>query len=263
MKFSSIALAAIFSALGVIVPTAAFAQETWSEYPTSDCATSVAPNWVIGCQTNPSYRQVYENSGGTFNAISGAYAVAITADFTGNPWVVNDAGTIYNWTGSTFATFDSSKTWVKVAVGSPTTAGDIWAIDSSGQIWSNSGTATSKGAWTPIYGAFGTKIALFSETHSCFGATTHVAWVINSANNVYQYNCASFSQFPGAAGIDITTDLVLGTNSWVYNYNGSTFVALLSPPSGGLTSIGGNNGGSGSIWAINSSGNIFSNLITQ
>jgi hypothetical protein len=266
MKLSRVTSGALLACV-VLFPTASKAQlVTWDEFSSTNVASAVGVDWVIGQNDGG---QIFELTVNGFMPIANSFATTISMDRTGSPWAVNSQGVMFFWNGSTFKVFDpsdNSHKWASVAVGDPTHAGDIWAIDTSGAIYANGGTETQPGLWIQIPGSFGTKIAMFGATTSCkTEGTIHVPWVINAKNQIFQYqvnannDCLTggFIQFTtnGAAAKDITSDFVLGTDGNVYQFTNGAFQFFANPPAGGLTSIASFN--DDMPWALGPNGNIF------
>ena len=255
-------LSAIASAS--LVSSVAAAGETWESFGSGACATAIAPSWAIGCNDSGA---IFELESSGFVQVPNSFATTVTVDTGGNPWVINASGTIYRWTGSGFTKFDASRHWSSISVGSPTAAHDIWAIDSTQQIYNFSGTATTSGTWSAISGAFGTKIAALGTTQSCSGGSIHVPMVINAAHNIYEYgvtsgqacSAGSFSQITanGAAASDITvegTALGLDGNTYTFDPTSRSFSMYLGGFGSGTAHIAADY--TGDLWAIDTDGVI-------
>ncbi len=106
---------------------------------------------------------------------------------------------------------------------------------------------------------------MFDYRQSCTTSTgdvIHTSVIIDSQNNIFKYvpsgqtlPCTSgiWAQLSGAA-VDVTDRYVLGTNNYVYLFNGGTgWTQAYSPVSGGTKAIA--NGPSG-LFAISNTGAI-------
>jgi hypothetical protein len=249
-------------------------QKTWAVTASTSCATSVAPDWVIGCNDNGAVFEWVTPTGSAesphFVQKSGISSQAvITVDTHGNPWTIDSAGTINMWIGSTLFQYDASHEWISVAVGDPNLPADIWAIDSTQQVYNLSGRGTiDGGAPHPphaISGSFGTKIVGLSTTTTCSAGTIHVPMVIDASKNVYTYvvqstqSCwaGSFAQVSGAFATDIATSgYALDTLGNVDLLDPSTnqFAPYMGPMANGTAHIGASF--DGTLWGFNSSGTV-------
>ena len=204
----------------------------WTSVP--GCATAVGSGWVIGCgfpYPDPGGDGIYQwdLAGNTWHQIPNSFGVAISVDLNGNPWVINSSGLLYKWNGSGFSAFPvfdgNHQSFAISSVASGSMDTETWVVrKSDGSIWNWSALSV----WRQVPGAFGIKVAVFSDTH---GACGHVPWVINAQTNVYQYSPGAYSPGAGCAlgtfstpdpsafAVDISTDFVVGTSA----VNGSMF----------------------------------------
>jgi len=227
----------------------------WLYGPTQDQASAVGSGWVLG--TAP-----YGNDFGIFQyepdvnpgwvQVNGA-AKEISVDFDGYPWVVNSAGTVYNWAipngpqiggfepyGSGIDAISVASVGLSGLNGSSATPA-TWAIDTNNQVyyWNAVGSV-----WSAQAGAYGKKIAIFSHGVKGDGCGP-VPFVIGTDNNIYRYSCSqkTFVGIGGAAGTDITTDFVVDFNGNIdqWNWNSATpsFGFYVAAPWGTNTKIGG------------------------
>lgn len=147
--------------------------------------------WFIGANGSSIYRLV----NGAPQLMSGA-ATRITVDPNGVAWVVNAAGQIWRWTGST---------WMQT-VGA---AQDIGA-GANGAVWVT-GPDKSIHRWTGT-----TWIRMSGEGMSIAADSSGWPWVAN-AGNLWRYNGSSWLQVPGAA-----SDLAIaGTHVFAIGTNGA------------------------------------------
>jgi hypothetical protein len=254
-----------------IAPLASAAGPTWKSTP-NGCGTSVTTGYVTGCNPN---QGVFNDTGSVWSQVGSVTADFITEDDAGRPWVVGDKGIIYRWNPAMDAwdLIDQSKAWSTVAVGNLNNSFALWATTTSGQIWAND---TELGGhspnWTQIAGS-GSKVALFQETVLCSNrgsiVSIQVPFVIDAYHNIFEYgfqnsgsciagsacNQGCFHQVSGAA-VDISSDIVLGTDNNIYQWMNGTWDFLIgtTPLGYPTTHIG---GVGQNPWAIDSHGFIY------
>lgn len=99
--------------------------------------------WIVGNTSVPGGYAIYKLIGASWVAVDGG-AVKIAIDNTGNPWVINDAGTIFR---------RANEAWTTVAAPNGARPIDI-AISNSGEVWiaeDNGSVARWTGtAWTNL-----------------------------------------------------------------------------------------------------------------
>ena len=107
-----------------VVASVAAASENlvWSVDKTT-CATSIVPGWAIGCNDGGAVFEQVEILGTLgWLQVSGAFGKSVTLDRSDNPWVIDSAGGIHKWNGTTFTTWDTSHNWSSLSVGDPNQA---------------------------------------------------------------------------------------------------------------------------------------------
>ena len=213
--------------------------------------------WVIGINALGGGFGIYQwNGSNNWSGFPGA-AVRIAVDPKGDPWVVNDTGTIFHGSVAT-------SSWVQL----PGAAKDI-GVGADGTVWVIGTNAKA--------GGFGIWVWNGSGWASVSGAAVRVAvdpkgdpWVVNDGGGIYHgsfhnsdgsFNAGgSWTQLPGAA-MDIGAGgdgsvWVIGTNPvpggfGIYRWNGSNWDMM----PGGATNI--SVGSDGNPLVVNSTGQIF------
>jgi hypothetical protein len=239
------------------------AKATW--YNDGSCVTNIGSNIAISCTqvgTDHDYglQDYYDNGFGYYwETISTGGARQISQDLDGNMFLVNNAGQMYygyltSGTTASYVEIDGgAATFKSVGAGNPNYSRDeVWATDTSGNVymWTGylNGNTVESGSWIQVAAVpnGAAKVGVFGEITS--GACAiHVPWVIDTNNNIYQYeytstsSCTATSSCAGGcwvqqsgAAIDITNnDFVLGTNHAIYQWTSSGWSSVLSPYVGG------------------------------
>ena len=226
--------------------------------PIPTASTSMGSGWAIGSDskgTNGDFG-IYQFLGspdfakGHWNEVSGG-AVTVSVDLNKNPWIVNNAGQIYQWNGSSWTAFGPSS-FKASSVASGSSVSETWAIQKSDQtIFHWTGTNATNGSWAQVPGfpagnppPQGSKIAVFSAPDtSCGGsAPPHSPVVLGLNENIYFYQCGQGAfTFANGAGTDISTDLAVGGdgNLYVWRGCGEGWGLYNAAPFGTNTRIGG------------------------
>lgn len=259
-------------------------------------ATAIGSGWYLGwnLQGTGGYN-IYEDLNGIeqspdWDHISGlAASITVAVDDgavdtqDGAAFTVTLDHKIYGWSSvfgaPKFTLFDNTKEWQSVAVGNESESGDIWATDTSGNIWMCTNAFNLNGAqsWlelpAPATGSgVATKVAAFVFHEYCatppgnsFGFID-MPVIIDSDDNIFTWvpdgadiSCQSgFWQSNSGSATDITDHFLLGTNNWVYSVTVDQgerlqYTKLYAPLSGGTKGIG--NGPTG-LWAVSNSGAV-------
>ena len=114
-------------------------------------------------------------------AWSASYAPAtrIAVDPSGFPWIVNAAGYIYRWLGSSWQLMPGGASDIGIGAN-----GTVWVIGTDGLTYRWNGSS-----WTYIPGS-GVRIAVDPAGN---------AWVVNGSYQIYRYVSGAFQQIPGGA----------------------------------------------------------------
>jgi hypothetical protein len=182
----------------------------------------------------------------TLNGAAGINARASLTVPTQSPnsnalWGVNAGGQIYHLNGNwTLIPRPSDKTPVQVSAGD----GDVWALDSDGNIYSWRGTS-----WQVIPGTL---------RQVSVGRASN-AWGVNYTNTIYRWNGSTWTQVPGpanrtpkevSAAIDGTV-WSLDTEGNIHSYTGSGWEVM--PGTLAQVSVG----NASNVWGLNSAGAIY------
>ena len=152
---------------------------------------------------------IYRYNGTSFQSIPGQ-ARRVAVDPNGNAWVINSGGLIYRYTGSGFVNVPGLASDVGIGAN-----GTVWVTNPTGLIYRCNGSS-----FQPIPGQ-ASRIAVDPNGN---------AWVVNPAGLVYRYTGSSFVNVPGSASdIGVGADGVVWiTNAAgrIYRYNGVNFVQV-------------------------------------
>ena len=177
-------------------------------------------------------------------------AVRVAVDPSGNAWVVNSAGQIYQWKLVLGGRFNIWQ-WVQqpggaydIGIGAD---GSVWVIGAAGNTykWNGSG-------WTGMGGGG-------NATHIAVDPSGY-AWVTKSDTSIWRFNGSSWVQVPGGYGTDISvrpdgTVAVIATDNSVIWWTGAIWV--LSDASSPAVAL---SGGPDHLWVVNSSGQILEEM---
>lgn len=178
--------------------------------PAPGCATTVATSggdtWILGCDDRTDgNHSIFRLAGTTWQPVAGvAKSIALSPE--GAPWVVNAAGAIYKWNGSSFAPLAAAGCATAIGVGRN---GAAWVIGCAETSPGNHGIFRYTGSsWQGIAGE-GKAIAVSPEG---------TPWVVNAAGGVYRWNGASFAPLE-AASCAREIGVGAGDSAWVIGCN--------------------------------------------
>jgi hypothetical protein len=264
-------VAAFVAAFALLAPGSAWAL-SWSGPQTTYTWHAISSGWGLegAHATCGSDYPVSQHTTG-WNRVTGACALYITTDHTGNAWIVTAANNMYYWNGSSFTLFDNhTKTWIWAAAGTPKNPYEIWAIDSSNKVWNNNGTETSPGTWVQITGISGIQVVPFLETQTCGAHSIHTAWVIDSSNKVYYYtvgsacNNGSFTQQTGASAKYLTVENIVDSSTgslYIWKQASSAFSFIIakinSNGTAAVGSLGADLSSPSGTWGLDGTGNLY------
>jgi hypothetical protein len=222
----------------------------WSTIPTprGGSVRSIGSGWAVGSDPVGNgdfgiYRWVPSQNfaHGSWTEVPGG-AQTISVDLNGTPWIVNQAGQVWKWTGSNWAPIGPSS-FVFSAVASGSTDAETWAIQRSDQIvyhWTGA-------EWVRVSDYLGSPpkaitIAVFSGIDASCPTPQHSPVVLgtNPIPTIYFFSCVlnAFSSGDGA-GWDISTDFVVDTSGNLEYRLGRTWNPLyVAAPWGTSTRIG-------------------------
>lgn len=159
--------------------------------------------WVIGTNQVPGGYGLHRWDGKAFVPASGG-AVRIDVGPDGKPWVVNNAGQIFRWTGTAWELKPGEN------------AQDI-GVGANGDVWYIGGEKAEGGyriyRWNPAIAAankWEQKGPLASAMRIDVDPNGN-AWIVNNANNIFRWNGATWVQVPGKA-----RDIGIGPNGAVF-----------------------------------------------
>ena len=167
--------------------------------------------WAIGGDAVPGGQKIFRWTGSAWETVPGARCASPWIP-TGQPWVINDHGTIFRRKGSDWEAMPGAAT--DVGIGAD---GTVWVIGSGGtpHRWDGS-------AWKAISGG-GTSIAVGPKGEP---------WVVNAAGSIWRYPMPSgpWELVPGKAqDIAVAADgtaFVVGTGTGtVSRLHGGAWVA--------------------------------------
>lgn len=218
-----------------------------------------------------------------------AYAYAITVDSTENLWAINYPSGIWQWSGTagtagTFSLFSSESPagnpWISVAVGVPQSFYNIWAIDSSYNLYVYSGTSTpGSGSFIKPRAQMPTStasiVAVSGIQQNCMKDSIWEPWILDGAGNLYLYSvgdavpCTEGSFTKVESGQTSTFHAI--TNGVAEDLAGDTFVwsgpsqftALVADPLPGVGTQIGDDYVSQTIWGVNGSQNQVIEVLQQ
>ena len=205
--------------------------------------------WVIGTNSYIGGYGIHRWNGSGWDEVGGA-AVRIDVDPTGNPWVVNDSGTIFKRVDNNWEQLPGSAK--DIGIGAD---GSVWIIGTNSYIggygihrWNGSG-------WDEVGGA-----AVRIDVDP-----TGTPWVVNDSGAIFKRVGNNWEHLPGIAkDIGIGADgsvWVIGTNSYtggfgIFRWNGSGWNEV----GGAATDI--SVGKDGLPWVVNSANTIFQRVST-
>lgn len=178
-----------------------------------DVGASANALWVIGTNPVPGGFGLHRWDGKSFVPASGG-AVRIDLDPNGNPWVVNDGGKVFRWSGSSW-------------VGLPGENGQDIGVGANGAAWLIGGAKVPGGfgihrwqnnTWVTVPGG-AVRIDVDPQGN---------AWVVNDAGNIFRWTGSTFAQVPGKArDVGVGPDgsvFVVGDNGTVHKWDGKTWI---------------------------------------
>jgi hypothetical protein len=240
---------------------------TWTFPENTPCLTAIASGWGIGCGagTGGGYG-IFRWSPETTNwlEIPASLAVTVNLDLNGNPWVANSSGQAYQWQGGPlFVAVDGPST-INLASGSNDY--ETWYVDSHGGLWNWTPQGVQQMASPVLASDPPGKVAVFSAATPDCG--DHVPWYLGTSGTigqVYRYQHATstcdslggtFVPVPTVGAYDITTDLLAGSDGWVYRWdeNADAFMRYVPSPFGTDTLLG--SGVDGTFAAARSTGAV-------
>ncbi|MDP1613754.1 MAG: hypothetical protein Q8M11_22055 [Sulfuritalea sp.] len=202
--------------------------KTWSLLPGSavDVAASANALWVIGTNPVPGGYGLHRWDGKSFVAASGG-AVRIDLDPQGNPWVVNNAGKAFRWTGTAWVGLPGDNAQ-DIGVGANGTAWMVGGAKVPGgfSIWRWN---TGGNRWDAMSGG-GVRIDVDPEGN---------AWLVNDAGAIFRWTGSNWVGIPGKArdiGVGPEGSVFIvgaGNNGTIHKWNGSTWIQR----DGGLNEI--------------------------
>lgn len=144
--------------------------------------------WIIGCDGGHlNNSSIYQLQSSTWVKQPGS-ALKIAVSPGGVPWVINTAGNIYYWNGSSFVALPIGGCATDIAVG-PTSAlsgplagpfGDVWITGCS---WEGTGYQIYQLQYAGIFGSFWAEIPGIA-TQISVSPDLGVPWVVNSNGNI-------------------------------------------------------------------------------
>jgi hypothetical protein len=193
------------------------ASAVWTQLPGEalDVGASANALWVVGTNPVPGGYGLHRWDGKTFVPASGG-ALRIDLDPNGNPWVVNNAGQIFRWTGSAWVLLPGEKAQ-DIGVGANGTAWYVGGAKVAGGYsvfrWN---AAANK--WDAMPGG-GVRIDVDPQGN---------AWMVNDANQIFRWTGSGWAGVPGKArDIGIGPDgsvFVVGDNGTVHKWDGKTWI---------------------------------------
>lgn len=213
-------------------------------------SNAIVPDLMSAPQVQPGvYRALDFNRLSTQLGGNGA-AVDISVDSTGNPWMLNAAGNLYRWNGTSGVLVPGPsgqpiQTMTDMAVGANGTAAAVLGVPGTvgGPIWVRSST----GVWSDT-GGTGKSVAVSSNGD---------IWAINTSGQIWQFNGTAWVQRPGS-GVIITA----GANNMVAVVGASGGIHLWQPSNGTWVTLAASGNAEisisseGEIWALSTSGQV-------
>ncbi|MGD0136563.1 MAG: tectonin domain-containing protein [Bryobacteraceae bacterium] len=173
--------------------------------PTPGPIPNIGDGWTLGFNANQNGDyNIYQWQKGGWVQIPGA-GTHLAVSPEGYAWVVNHAGVIFYWNGSSFQVAPGNACASWIAVGGGGTYGTPWTLGCHTQTNNNYNIYELQGStWVQQPGE-ATRIAVGPNG----------PWVINSAGNVFYWVNGNFTVVPGTV---CGTSIAVGPNS-----NGTTF----------------------------------------
>jgi hypothetical protein len=218
--------------------------------------STIGDPWMLGFDAGSSGdHNIYHWVNGTFVQVAGG-ATQIAISPTGTPWVINHAGAIYSWNGSSFVLAPGNACASQIAVG----AQGPWILGCHEQTNGYSIYKLQGSSWVQ-QPSQATKIAIGQ----------HGPWIIQKPGNVAYWNGSNYIQAPGnpcatdiavapiTVPVNTSTDDVWitgchsqSTGYTIYQLQGNSFVQI--PGEANQISVSPD---LGVPWIVDKKGNIY------